>query len=131
MKNAIALMCLTLFTSAYPAQAGVRENGGFIVPAAAKIEFVSPGNGIDHDLKTTIDALIQEYKNAGLVQVYTEKRWGIEGEVTLCVQLNDLEASRTLNQQLVELVKTGQRKTNLKFVASCEDEVTDGPFRHK
>lgn len=131
MKPLFALSALALSILAPTANAGIRENGGFLVPSAAQLNFFSPGNGIDRDLRDAVEALIQEYQAAGLVRYFTKSGYGMEGEVTLCVQLKELEASRRLNQEIQELVARGQRKTTLKFISSCVKEPVIGPFQMK
>jgi len=131
MKKNITLLAVLLFTTPLFAETNIRENGGFVIPAAAKIEFYSPGNGIDRELKTKVDAVIQEYKDAGLVAVYKEEIVGMEGETNICVLLTDVWQSQKLNVALVELLKTGLNKTNIKFASSCEEVKVDDAFRPK
>jgi hypothetical protein len=131
MKTPTILMTLALITASFSAHAGVRENGGFLVPAAAKLEFISLGAGIDVDLQKTVDALIRDYEEAGLVEEFTKNQWGMKGEVTVCVLLNELEASRELNRQLADLVRAGKGITNLEYVASCKENKGTGPFRRR
>ncbi|WP_413288149.1 hypothetical protein [Bdellovibrio sp. HCB337] len=119
MKN-LKLMSLVLLAAPLFAQAEIRENGGFIVPAATQINFFSPGNGIDHALKDKVDALIQRYKDAGLITVHTEKHYGFEGETLVCVEISDINASRKFNVKVEKLIKKGQRKTNLEYLSSCD-----------
>lgn len=131
MKPLIALTVFNFSFLSLSAHAGIRENGGFLVPSAAQISFISPGNGIDQDLKDKVEALVASYQDAGLVRYFTQTRLGMEGETTLCVQLNEIEASRRLNHELVSLVERGDRRTTIKFVSSCVKEPIIGPFQMK
>jgi len=121
MKNAIAVVSLlaTLMSTVH-AHAAIRENGGFLVPAAAVLNFVSIGAGVDTELKNQIDTLIQTYKEAGLVQQHTIESRGIEGEIQMCVRLNEYDASKALNTQLETLIQNRpQPLTQLSFTSSC------------
>jgi hypothetical protein len=130
MKKNIALLSLVcLLASPLFARPNIRENGGFRVPAAAKLEFYSPGNGIDYALKAQVDELVQAYMAANLVAAYTEKIVGMEGETNVCVLLADLESSVQLNEKLLQLVAAGQKKTRIKFVSGCEEVNIDDAFR--
>jgi len=117
------LILLTLLVAPLFAQASIRENGGrMAAAAAAQIEFFSPGDGIDRNLKKAVDALIQEYKDAGLVVAHKEKIVGREGETLVCVQIDGLNSSIQFNTELEALVKKGQRKTNITYVANCDEK---------
>ncbi len=131
MKFLIVVCLMAL--SAASTFAGPLISGGFMVPAAAKIQFFSPGNGIDHTLKVAIDALIIKAKDQRLVLEHTETGFGIEGEVTVCILLNDFFAAKEFNQQLIDLVGQSQRKTKLEFVSTCVDIKTrnNDPFVKK
>jgi hypothetical protein len=131
MKFLIPLMMIAISSFAHPAKAGIRENGGFLVPSAAELNFTSPGNGIDNELKDAVESLVESYQSAGLVRSYKKTGYGREGETKLCVQLSEIEASRRLNRELKELVDRSERKTNLEFISSCEKEQINGPFEMK
>ncbi|RYZ85317.1 MAG: hypothetical protein EOP06_16495 [Proteobacteria bacterium] len=131
MKTLIPLVMIAISSFAHPAKAGIRENGGFLVPSAAELNFTSPGNGIDNGLKNAVEALVESYHSAGLVHSYKKNGYGREGETKICVQLNEIEASRRLNRELKELVDRSERKTNLQFISSCEKEPINGRFEMK
>jgi hypothetical protein len=97
----------------------IRENGGFVVPAAAVIELVSRGNGIDTELKNSITKLINRVEEGGYIAERKEKIIGFEGEVAICVLLNNLEVSQKLNQKLLDLVSQKPDVANIKFVSDC------------
>lgn len=122
MKSLIARMSLFgLVIAAAQSGAVIRENGGFMVPSAAKIEMISIGAGIDTDLKNKAEALILLQSKAGLVEQYVNEIYGFEGETRICVLLNDYDASIALNTQLVELVEAGKPGlSHIEFVASCK-----------
>ena len=118
MKKSLAI--IALITSGSTGFAGPSVSaGGFKDVAAVKIEFFSPGNGIDNELRSKILNLISSYQSRGQVQEYTQNGRGMEGETTLCVKLSNFEASVALNQEIVSLVEKGQGKTNLIFQPSC------------
>jgi len=124
MKQMIAAALLALATLHSPtnAQAGVRENGGRIAPMAIRLVFWSPGNGINRELYEAVSALIASYKEAGLVEAHTEKSWGREGEVTVCVQASQIDAAYRLRQEISELILRKPGKTNTEILASCSEE---------
>lgn len=127
-KNIVLLSAICLLATPLFARS-IRENGGFRVPAAAKISFFSPGNGIDYELKAKVDALIQNYQDQRLVHAYSEQIVGMEGETNVCVQLLDFNSTQQMFEKLRELVASGEKKTRLEFASSCHEREVDEAFR--
>ncbi len=115
LVNLILVLSLAASTSF-----AARESGGRLVPLALKIDFWSPGNGIDSALRSKIEELISQQTAAGLISQYSESAWGREGEVTICVKYNDYAASVAAEEEFKKLIRAGARKTNLKRAGTCE-----------
>jgi len=111
-----SLMATLVFS--FGSHAVIRENGGFQVPSAAVLNFISIGAGIDKEIKSQVDALIQLRQEAGQVDQYLSQNLGMEGEARICVRLKDYDASVELNTQLDDLVRSSSL-TQIKFTASC------------
>ncbi len=61
-----------------------------------KVDFASIGTGIDSDTLQKVDALLSGDTGVATVD---RKRWGIEGEITLCVDTRtDADANRLFEE---------------------------------
>lgn len=54
------------------------------------VSLYSPGSGIDHEAHNIVVNTIQKFKNKGLKIDYDEVRWGKEGEIDYCFNLQTL-----------------------------------------
>ncbi len=125
-KNTFVIAALIMSSTAFAGK--TISAGGFQTIAAAKINFVSIGSGIDHTLKNKVDRLIRKHQAQNLVEQYTQANMGFEGEVSICVKLNDFDAAFALNTKLEELVSHG-KYTTIEFDSSCYAEpAPTGPF---
>jgi hypothetical protein len=61
------------------------------------VSFYSPGNGVDHKMKQKyVEFITKNYPNI----IIEKTKWGKEGEIDFCFQLNELEENR--KQQFVK-----------------------------
>jgi hypothetical protein len=114
-KFIFALFVLATVSTSF---AGPLASGGLKAPAAAKLKFYSIGAGIDEELKDSVDEIISDYAVAGLVAEQRSSGYGPEGEVEVCVLLNDYHASVALNTYLQKI--TQKRMVNLSFHPDCK-----------
>ncbi len=126
MKKTFVLLLLTASLSAF----ANRESGGRRAASAVFLNFQSPGNGIDSKTFYLSKELISEASANGLVKEYTLRRWGREGEKTVCVhfqggELNGRGASgrfiKALAPSIIEDFQDQNiRRTIVLIGASCK-----------
>lgn len=57
-----------------------------VQPSAMKIEFQSYGMGISHEALGHAQGMIATAVGQGMVNFFKQTPWGIEGEITLCME---------------------------------------------
>mgnify|MGYP006902761593 FL=1 len=80
------------------------------------VSFYSPGNGIDRPAKTKFDKFLGDFEPA---ITYSTTRWGREGEVDYCFDLEELNAEE--QEAFIEEVK--QLLAKSKKVRFSENEL--------
>lgn len=58
------------------------------VPTALTVDFVSFGSGVSSATLGLVRKAIATELKAGKINLYTQKSWGLEGEMSLCVEAN-------------------------------------------
>jgi hypothetical protein len=114
MKSFFIALALVLTQTA---SAEVRENGGFRVSSAVEVDFYSIGRGIDKASKAFVMNLVAEAVKNSKVRVFTEKKDGIEGESTICVEFVEFGLSQEF-QMAIHQAKAEQ--VNVKSVWTCD-----------
>lgn len=119
MKSKIAGLLLTI--AGLNAFAIPHETGGFVVPMAIEIQYVSIGSGIDSEFKGAVDNLLAFKKVSGQISYVKESGWGHEGESTVCIQFNSFnDADATLNEIAALKNTVPSRFTQVRSLGSCE-----------
>lgn len=79
------------------------------------VSFYSPGNGIDRKAKAKFDAFLENFEPT---LAYTTAKWGREGEVDYCFDLDEL----TADKQVVFVNSAKELLTASKKVRFSENE---------
>lgn len=125
-----SFLVFTLIVTSLSAFAN-RESGGRASASAVFLNFTSPGNGIDVQSLNLADNLITQASQDGLVKEIVRKRWGREGEVTLCVHFqggahNGAAPSRDFirgvaNSIFMDTLDQGLQRTKVLLGVSCKN----------
>ena len=84
MKTILVLISLIAAITVFAQQSTPRP-----IPRAISVNFASKGNGIDYvAYQATMDFISVGMQDETITKV-TSKRWGREGEVTVCFELQD------------------------------------------
>ncbi|HXH31201.1 MAG TPA: hypothetical protein VNJ01_10350 [Bacteriovoracaceae bacterium] len=120
----LALVLTATLTSAFGQS--VREGGGRRGSTSVFIVFSSIGAGIDHKTSVKTEKLIDLADKDGKVVKRSETAWGREGEVTYCVEFNDIFMPHAFIKLLAPAImadrkKVGYERTAVYSGASCDN----------
>lgn len=93
--------------------AGNRESGGRETANAVYVEFTSVGMGIDYASKSTYDNLLANAKMSGEVVSENSQYIGREGEVRVCVQLQNANQRYYFIQSLAGSINNDRQSQGL------------------
>lgn len=108
--SALVLSVIAISFPAIQVGAGEHESGGRRAAMAIEIKFGSIGSGIDGRTLHAVNALVEQLTEQGSIELKTEKHWGREGELTLCVQFSSYAAYRERAPELTAIVIEGNEK---------------------
>src|SRR5215210_3781119 len=105
------LLTLSLMGMAL-AQAGIagaaeRESGGRLAPTAVRVQFTSPGNGIDQKTQDKVLKIANREVKSGELLKLTVSNLGREGERDLCLQFDDFSKAFQIEQEIAAIVEKG------------------------
>lgn len=92
MKTTFALLTLA------SAQIASAESP-YPLPQATRIDFISIGTGIDFEAAQRALAVAEAAQEDGILADFQQVSWGMEGELTICVQGKDSEANARLAEE--------------------------------
>jgi hypothetical protein len=89
-----------------------RGSEGRLAPLAVEVAFSSFGSGIDGDAQREILEVMNEKVRSGKLVAMTVKRWGREGERTMCFQFSNTLAARQMEDQVLKIAQAGNAASN-------------------
>jgi hypothetical protein len=127
MKTLFTVLALAL-TLAQTAQADegdtagfrVRENGGRRrPPSAVSVSFASIGSGVDDEARAKVRSILGESLAKGEISIYSEIRWGMEGESTICADFFSMGLASDFSRAVAEIIANGAKYTSQKTAYDC------------
>lgn len=93
-------------------------------PSALYLDFYSIGAGIDDDILEYTENAVFQQLSEGVIDFYETTRWGREGEITLCMEYNNVNSSRELLSKIVPEMYSLTRNpmVNVYLGDSCGDK---------
>ncbi len=90
--------------------------------AAVEIQFVSIGTGIDLATKTLVESKIRQADENNLIAKQTTNGWGLEGEVTICLQFAAPETHAQYLTEFKDLAEQGNSKIGFEATQVSEKD---------
>ncbi len=129
----LGLLGLTLVSSSSFAQGpmGHESSGGRPVPMAFGVQFTSSGSGIDGSSYKAVLQYIGQSLSEGTLSKILNKKWGREGETSICLEFNGPNTSGNALIAVQKIIRDTRNPSKPKPTTTgllkCDD-ATFGPF---
>lgn len=91
-----------------------------------RIEFFSIGGGVDRSAISKVKSVLGDSLKDGSLYAYKAKRWGMEGELTLCARMN--MASEAKHYEALEKIVKSAKHSRMKQVEEDFNSCGEIPF---
>ena len=132
LHRLVVVIALFSLTSVQTAWAGHETSGGRPAPLAFGVQFTSSGSGIDGASYAGVLAFIGKGVGEGSLTKVLNKKWGREGESSICLEFTDTNTSSNALLEVQKIIRDTRNPSKPKptttGLLSCDD-TTFGPFR--